>query len=250
MCPPKAGRVLDPESKRLDRDGMPAKSSVRSVRRRGGHSDQGKPRSPRSSWSRWVPRPCRSVAAGHWRSGPTVLCSWLIRLPSARTWLRPARCWRSLGTRGSRPHPFGQQTSDGAGAVLWAAVAELLTPARISQTTKLELQITRCVRSGRPSSATTSSEAPLPAIVAVTDASTSCATRHEGQDGCEEKAARRCSRFIGSRPRSQPPRETPASKTEVLRITGSTRPAPTPSRSRSTREWPGDRGLFVTKQLV
>lgn len=65
---------------------------------------------------------------------------------------------------------FGQQTSDGAGAVLWAAVADRLRLPAISQTTQLEL-LDGSVRATRQTEAGDDViEAPLPAIVAVTDA--------------------------------------------------------------------------------
>jgi electron transfer flavoprotein beta subunit len=65
---------------------------------------------------------------------------------------------------------FGQQTSDGSGAVLWAAVAELLRLPAISQATKLEIR-DGTVRATRQTEVGDDIiEAPLPAIVAVTDA--------------------------------------------------------------------------------
>ena len=65
---------------------------------------------------------------------------------------------------------FGQQTSDGSGAVLWAAVAELLRLPAISQAIKLEVR-DGTVRATRQTEVGDDIiEAPLPAIVAVTDA--------------------------------------------------------------------------------
>jgi electron transfer flavoprotein beta subunit len=65
---------------------------------------------------------------------------------------------------------FGQQTSDGGGAVLWAAVAEWLRLPAISQATKLEIR-DQAVRVTRQTEVGDDIiEAPLPAIVAVTDA--------------------------------------------------------------------------------
>jgi electron transfer flavoprotein beta subunit len=65
---------------------------------------------------------------------------------------------------------FGQQTSDGAGAVLWAAVADRLRLPAISQTTRLDLGdgMVRAIR--QTESGDDVIEASLPAIVAVTDA--------------------------------------------------------------------------------
>jgi len=65
---------------------------------------------------------------------------------------------------------FGQQTSDGGGAVLWSAVAEMLQVPWVSQVTALELtgggiRVTRQTEVGDDDV-----EAPLPAAVAVTDA--------------------------------------------------------------------------------
>ena len=65
---------------------------------------------------------------------------------------------------------FGQQTSDGGGAVLWAVVADLLRLPVISQTTSVEL-LGGSVRAVRQSEVGDDVvEAPLPAVVAVTDA--------------------------------------------------------------------------------
>jgi len=65
---------------------------------------------------------------------------------------------------------FGQQTSDGGGAVLWAAVAEGLRLPAISQATQLLIhdQAVRVTRQTEVGDDVI--EAPLPAIVAVTDA--------------------------------------------------------------------------------
>ena len=66
---------------------------------------------------------------------------------------------------------FGQQTTDGGGAVLWAAVAERLQLPFLSQATKLTPRRRRWSPSiARPRSATTRIEATLPAVVAVSDA--------------------------------------------------------------------------------
>ncbi len=65
---------------------------------------------------------------------------------------------------------FGQQASDGGGAVLWAAVAERLRMPAISQVTKLEIR-GETVRATRQTEfGDDIIEAPLPSIVAVTDA--------------------------------------------------------------------------------
>lgn len=65
---------------------------------------------------------------------------------------------------------FGQQTSDGGGAMLWAAVAERLRLPYVSQATKLACQ-GATVRVERETEVSTDViEAPLPAVVAVSDA--------------------------------------------------------------------------------
>ena len=65
---------------------------------------------------------------------------------------------------------FGQQTSDGGGAALWAAVAQGLRLPTISQATKLEIR-EESIRATRQTEVGDDIiEAPLPAIVAVTDA--------------------------------------------------------------------------------
>ena len=65
---------------------------------------------------------------------------------------------------------FGQQTIDGGGAVLWAAVAERLALPAISQATELTVQdgsvrVTRQTEFGDDVI-----ESPLPAVVSVSDA--------------------------------------------------------------------------------
>jgi electron transfer flavoprotein beta subunit len=65
---------------------------------------------------------------------------------------------------------FGQQTTDGGGAVLWAAVAERLQLPFVSQATKLTLE-DGVVRVERETEVGNDSiEAKLPAVVAVSDA--------------------------------------------------------------------------------
>ena len=88
---------------------------------------------------------------------------------------------------------FGQQTSDGGGAVLWAAVAERLRLPFVSQATELAVQVTaRHGGPARPSSATTSSRRRLPAVVSVSDAINEPRyTSLKGMMGGEEEAARR-----------------------------------------------------------
>jgi electron transfer flavoprotein beta subunit len=65
---------------------------------------------------------------------------------------------------------FGQQTSDGVGGVVWPAVAERLRLPFVSQVTRLELEGGR-VRAGRQTEfGDDVVEAPLPAVVSVSDA--------------------------------------------------------------------------------
>ncbi|MGH9028810.1 MAG: electron transfer flavoprotein subunit beta/FixA family protein [Acidimicrobiales bacterium] len=65
---------------------------------------------------------------------------------------------------------FGQQASDGSGAVLWAAVAELLQLPVVSQVTEVSVG-DGTVRATRQSEfGDDVVEAPMPAVVAVTDA--------------------------------------------------------------------------------
>ena len=65
---------------------------------------------------------------------------------------------------------FGQQASDGGGAVLWSAVAEWLSLPAISQVTKLEVRETSVLATRQTEVSDDVVEAPLPAIVAVSDA--------------------------------------------------------------------------------
>ena len=65
---------------------------------------------------------------------------------------------------------FGQQTSDGGGALLWAAIAEWLRLPAVSQATKLDLSGDALVAIRQTEAGDDVVEAPLPAIVAVTDA--------------------------------------------------------------------------------
>ena len=65
---------------------------------------------------------------------------------------------------------FGQQASDGAGAVLWAAVAELLRQPFVSQASSLAVRDGSVVVSRETEYGNDVIEAPLPALVAVSDA--------------------------------------------------------------------------------
>lgn len=65
---------------------------------------------------------------------------------------------------------FGQQTSDGGGAVLWAAVAERLQRPFVSQATKLVVGDGVVTVDRETEVGTDSIEARLPAVVAVSDA--------------------------------------------------------------------------------
>jgi electron transfer flavoprotein beta subunit len=65
---------------------------------------------------------------------------------------------------------FGQQTTDGGGAVLWAAVAERLQLPFVSQATKLTLGDGRVRVERETEVGNDSIEAKLPAVVAVSDA--------------------------------------------------------------------------------
>jgi electron transfer flavoprotein beta subunit len=65
---------------------------------------------------------------------------------------------------------FGQQTADGGGGVLWAAVAELLHRPCVSQATVLAMQDTTVRVTRQTEFGDDVIEMPLPAIVAVSDA--------------------------------------------------------------------------------
>ena len=65
---------------------------------------------------------------------------------------------------------FGQQSSDGEGAVLWAAVAERLRLPLVSQAAELTLENGRVVVKRQTEYGYDRIEAPLPCVVAVSDA--------------------------------------------------------------------------------
>ena len=65
---------------------------------------------------------------------------------------------------------FGQQSSDGEGAVLWAAVAERLRLPLVSQAAELALEDSRVVVKRQTEYGYDRIEAPLPCVVAVSDA--------------------------------------------------------------------------------
>jgi electron transfer flavoprotein beta subunit len=65
---------------------------------------------------------------------------------------------------------FGQQTSDGGGALLWGAVAERLGRPAVSQATALEIDGTSARVTRQTEHGDEVVEAPLPVLVAVTDA--------------------------------------------------------------------------------
>jgi electron transfer flavoprotein beta subunit len=65
---------------------------------------------------------------------------------------------------------FGQQSSDGEGAVLWAAVAERMRLPLVSQAAELELEDSRVVVKRQTEFGYDRIEAPLPCVIAVSDA--------------------------------------------------------------------------------
>src|SRR5438132_1691265 len=65
---------------------------------------------------------------------------------------------------------FGQQAGDSDGAVLWAAVAERLRRPLVSQAAELDLEDSRVVVKRQTEFGYDRIEAPLPAVVAVSDA--------------------------------------------------------------------------------
>src|SRR3954449_7236727 len=65
---------------------------------------------------------------------------------------------------------FGQQSADGGGAVLWAAVAEKLRRPVISQASELTVEGGSVTGKRQTEFGYDSTRAPLPAIVAVSDA--------------------------------------------------------------------------------
>ena len=65
---------------------------------------------------------------------------------------------------------FGQQASDGEGAVLWAAVAERLRLPLVSQASELVLEDSKAVVKRQTEFGYDRIEAPLPCVVAVSDA--------------------------------------------------------------------------------
>ena len=65
---------------------------------------------------------------------------------------------------------FGQQSSDGEGAVLWAAVAERLRLPLVSQAAELSLEDSRVVVKRQTEFGYDRIEAPLPCVIAVSDA--------------------------------------------------------------------------------
>jgi electron transfer flavoprotein beta subunit len=65
---------------------------------------------------------------------------------------------------------FGQQAGDSDGAVLWAAVADRLRRPLVSQAAELELEDSRVVVKRQTEFGYDRIEAPLPAVVAVSDA--------------------------------------------------------------------------------
>ena len=65
---------------------------------------------------------------------------------------------------------FGQQTSDGAGALMWAAVAELVKFPVVSQVTSLRIENETLRLKRQTEFADDEIEVPLPAVIALTDA--------------------------------------------------------------------------------
>src|SRR5262249_29721060 len=65
---------------------------------------------------------------------------------------------------------FGQQSADGEGAVLWAAVADRLRRPLVSQAAEIALEDSRVVVKRQTEFGYDRIEAPLPCVVAVSDA--------------------------------------------------------------------------------
>ena len=117
---------------------------------------------------------------------------------------------------------FGQQSADGNGACLWAAVAERLGLPVVSQAAELTIADGALTRGGRPSSATRRCARRCPRSSPSRTRSTSRATRRSRGSWARSRSRRRRS----TQPRSAP---TAASATSVLAL------QPPPPRGESLR---------------
>src|SRR5438874_1979540 len=77
---------------------------------------------------------------------------------------------KALGREDAELVLFGQQAGDSDGAVLWAAVAERLRRPLVSQAAELELENSHVIVKRQTEFGYDRIEAPLPAVVAVSDA--------------------------------------------------------------------------------
>jgi len=116
---------------------------VRSVRRRGGHSDQGSHGVRGPFWSRWGPRPWpKRLRQAIWSRGRPCWCSWLIRLPSAGHGCDPSKVLAKPWNAEEADLILFVSTDERRWrGLLWAAVAEWLRlPAISPDHPKLRLQ--------------------------------------------------------------------------------------------------------------
>ena len=168
-----AARRIDPATKRLDRSGEGALNPFDAQRRRGGAAAQGgAPATARSCSSRSGRRRRSRRCAGRSRWAPTASCSSRDEAAAGSDLVATSRVLAAaLEREGADLVLFGQQASDSDGAVLWAAVADRLRRPLVSQVAELDASRTAKVRGKRQTEfGYDVIEAPLPAVVAVSDA--------------------------------------------------------------------------------
>jgi electron transfer flavoprotein beta subunit len=165
-----ANRRLDPETKRLDRSGEGSlnpfdvhavEEALRIKEREGGEVvlvSMGPERAVDSLRKALAMGADRAVLISDEGAGGSDLVATSRALAAA------------LGREGCDLVLFGQQASDADGAVLWAAVADRLQKPMISQAAEVELADGRVRAKRQTEFGYDVIEAPLPAIVAVSDA--------------------------------------------------------------------------------
>ena len=169
---PEQAKRIDPSTKRLDRSRRGRAQPLRRQRGRGGAPDQGVERRGRGRPRLDGPGARDGRAAQGARDGRRPGASSSRRRRSPAPTSSPTS--RVLAAALERESPdlvlFGQQASDSDGAVLWAAVADRLRRPLISQAAELEVADGKARAKRQTEYGYDVIEAPLPAVVAVSDA--------------------------------------------------------------------------------
>ena len=155
---PGPNRRIDPGTKRMDRSGDRSLNQYDLQRGRGGAAPEGGRATARSSWSPWAAsRALESIRKGLGMGADRAVLVSTTPPPARTSWPPATVLAAALKAESPDLVLFGQQATDGDGAVLWAAVADTLRMPVVSQISELEVAGGQATASARPSSATTPS---------------------------------------------------------------------------------------------